>query len=117
MNASTNKQYMISLYDYACEFEPQIKSKKVKILLETTSQGKIKIIIDPNKSIKELIKFYFEKIKRPELFGDQNIRFILNANLISQDSNQPIKTYLNKKVDVNTIVIDDLEDKIKPKHN
>ena len=73
----------------------------------------MRIIIDPNKTIRELIKFYFEKIKRPELFGDKSIRFILNANLIMHDSNNTIKSYLNKKMTMNTIVVDDLEDKIK----
>ena len=63
--------------------------------------------------MKELIKFYFEKIKRPELYGDNNIRFLLNANLIEHDSNKLIKTYLNKKNDFNFIVVDDLDDKIK----
>ena len=79
----------------------------------TTSQRRIKIIINPDKSVSELIKFYFEKIKRPELFGDNSIRFIMNANLIEYDSNKLIKTYLNKKNDFNVIVIDDLDDKIK----
>ena len=116
MNFSTSMQDIQSICDYECEYEPQIKNnnQKIKILLETTSQEKIRIIIDPNKTIRELIQFYFEKIKRPELFGDKSIRFILNANLFMHDSNIPIKYYLNKKMDVNTIVVDDLEDKIKP---
>ena len=79
----------------------------------TTSQRRIKIIINPDKSVSELIKFYFEKIKRPELFGDPSIRFIMNAQLILPNSKNLIKEYINKKNDINTIVIDDLDDKIK----
>ena len=37
----------------------------------------------------------------------------MNANLVAHDSNEMIKKFLNKKFDVNTIVVDDLEDKIK----
>ena len=88
--------------------------KKVTILLVTTSQTRIEIKIDPEKTVKELIQFYFEKINRPELYGDPNIRFLSNAKLLSHDSNDLIKTYLSKtNKEKITIVVDDLEDKIK----
>ena len=95
--------------------EPNIQNdiRKSKILLETTSQAKIQVNIDPNKPAKELIKLYFEKIKRPDLYGDPSIRFLLNANFVAHDSNELLQKFLNKKSDVNTVVIDDLEDKIK----
>jgi surface protein len=96
------------------EYEPKIKNgtPKVYIILMTTSQRKIKILINPDKSMSELIKFYFESIKRPELFGDPSIRFIMNAQLIFSDSKGLIKDYINNKNEINTIVIDDLDDKI-----
>ena len=54
-------------------------------------------------------------IKRPELFGDPSIRFLLNAYLLFHDSKDLIINYINKFDDVNnTIVIDDLDDKIQP---
>ena len=100
--------------DEEYEYESIIKSDtpKINIVLVTTSQRKIKILINPDKTITELIKFYFEKIKRPELFGDKSIRFIMNAQLILPGSKDLIKNYINKNNDVNTIVIDDLDDKI-----
>ena len=75
---------------------------------------KWQILIDPYKIVTELIKFYFEIIKRPELFGDLSIRFLLNAYLLSHDSKDLIINYINKFDDFNTIVIDDLDDKIQP---
>ena len=81
--------------------------------METTSQTKIQVTIDPNKPAKDLIKFYFEKINKPELYGDSSIRFIINAKLIPHDSNNLIKSYLNSKIDINTIVVADDDDKIK----
>ena len=97
------------------EYEPQDKnsSKKVKIKLETTSQSKIEIIIAPEKTMTELIQFYFKIINQPTLYGDSSIRFLMNANLIMHDSKYLIKTYINPKSDTNIIVIDDLDDKIK----
>ena len=83
----------------------------MKIIITTTSQYKIGILIDPNKTVKELIKFYFETIKRPELFGDKSITFIWSANVITHDSNTTIKSHLNKRLDNNTIVVDDEEGK------
>ena len=81
--------------------------------METTSQTKIQINIDPNKPVKDLIKFYFEKINKPELYGDSSIKFIMNAKLIPHDSNDLIKSYLNGKIDINTCVVADDDDKIK----
>ena len=98
------------------EYEPHEKNNnnvKVKIILETTSQTKVQILIDPNKTLTELIQFYFQIIKRPDLFKDKSIRFLLNAKLISHDSSDMIKNYISKKVEINKIIIDDLDDKIK----
>jgi len=98
------------------EYEPKLENKnaKIKIILETTGQKKLQILIDPNKTMTELIKFYFEIIKRPDLFGDPSIRFLFNSNFTPHNSKDLIKKYISKLVDVNTIVIDDLEDKIQP---
>ena len=98
------------------EYELYVKSKnaKIKILLVTTGQKKLQILIDPNKTMTELIKFYFEVIKRPELFGDQSIRFLFNSFFIPHNSKDLIRKYINKYNYVNTIVINDLEGKIQP---
>ena len=98
------------------EYEPYVKRKnaKIKILLVTTGQKKLKILIDPNKAMTELIKFYFEVIKRPELFSDQSIRFLFNSFFIPHNSKDLIRKYINKYNYVNTIVINDLEGKIQP---
>ena len=97
------------------EFEPEVQSfnPKVKIIFETTSQSKIKILIDPEKTVTEAIQFFFKIIKQEELFGDSTIRFLLNGNTIGHNSKDLIKNYINKKIDANTIVVADEDDKIK----
>ena len=98
------------------EYEPHEKNNnniKVKIILETTSQTKVQILIDPNKTLTELIQFYFQIIKRQDLFKDKSIRFLLNAKLLPHDSSDMIKKYISNKVEINTIIIDDIEDKNK----
>ena len=87
--------------------------KKLSILFETTAQRREKILIEEDITIKDLIKLYFDKINQPELYGDPNIRFLINANLLYQDSVELIKEYINKKQDVYKIIVDDLEDKIR----
>ena len=111
-NIIENEVLNIDISEY--EYEPHIKSEsaKIKILLVTTSQKKLQIIIDPNKTMTELIKFYFEVIKRQELFGDPSIRFLFNSFFIPHNSKDLIKKYINNFNDVNTIVINDLEGKI-----
>ena len=98
------------------EYEPEVpKENKIPIIIETTSQIKVQILIDPNKTMVELIKYYFKVIGKKDLFNDQSIRFILNANLITHNSKDLINNYIKKETKVYTIIVDDLEDKIKPK--
>ena len=75
-------------------------------------QRKTTIIIDPNESINDLIKFYLKQIKKPELISDPTIRFIKNAEQILPNSKDMIKNYIKNKDDPFIIMVDDLEDKI-----
>ena len=59
-----------------------------------------------------LIKFYFEKVQKPELISDPNIRFVKNAEQISPNSKDLIKNYIKGKNDPLIIMVDDLDDKI-----
>ena len=95
------------------EYQPENHSKnKLIIALETTSQYQIQILIGTDKTMEELIKFYFESIKKPELFDDNSIRFLLNSFVIEHNSKKRIKDYIGKYSNVKKIIIDDLEDKI-----
>ena len=60
-----------------------------------------------------LIKRYFKKIKKPDLYLDQSIRFLMDAKLIPHDSNDLIKSFISEYNSLYTIVVDDLEEKIK----
>ena len=61
--------------------------------------------------MEQLIKCYFKIIKKPELFGDKNVRFLLNGNFIPQNSQQLISEYLMGDNNL-FILIDDLEERI-----
>ena len=94
------------------EYEPEKKSaNKKKIIFETTGQYKVQITIEPDKTMEELIKYYFEIRKRKDLFGDKTISFMLNGNVIFHDSKDKIKKFINQKNDVNIILVNDVEDK------
>ena len=70
----------------------------IDIIFITTSQKKTRIIIDPKKSIKELIRFYLVKEQKPELFGDSRIRFVKNATTLPHNSDDLIEKYNNTKI-------------------
>ena len=89
----------------------KIITKKIKIKLSTTNQYKTKIFIDSKNTMEQLIKSYFKIIKKPELFGDKNVRFLLNGNFIPQNSKQLISEYLMDDNNL-AILVDDLEDQI-----
>ena len=65
-------------------------------------------------TVSEMIKKYFESYNRPDLFGDQDVRFLFNAKLLIHDSKDPISNYINKNYasNSNIIVVDDLNDKL-----
>ena len=88
------------------------KNKRL-IRFETTNQIRIEILIDPNKTMRELIKFYFDKIKRGYLFGDKDILFIYGGNSISHFSDDLIKD-IKSGIDNDSmfILVSDAEDKI-----
>ena len=65
-----------------------------------------------------MISFYFEIIKRPELYGDEKIVFLRNGNAIPIPyPKEPIETLKDKIVTLETfrIVVIDQEDKMKKK--
>ena len=115
LKQNTDLYQLILEEDGIFEYEPKIKGEclKKRINFMTVTQRKTKILIDPNKSMNVLIIFYFEVIKRPELYGDSSIRFLMYGNLIPHNSKNLIKKYINPKNDINTIVVDDLDDKLK----
>ena len=100
------------------EEKKEKKSKNKNLLLvifKTTAQYTIEISIDPNKKMKELIRQYFKKINREDLYGDDSIRFFKNANFFTHDSNDLILPYFEGKNEGNIITVDDLENKIQVK--
>ena len=102
-----------NLREFEYEPEEQGDTQKVKFILETISQYKVFISFDPNKTMKELIQFYFQKIKKPYLYGDPDIRFLFCARFIPHDSNDLIKMHIKDYNSTYIFVIDDVEDKIK----
>ena len=93
-------------------YENGVKNK-INIRFETTGQFKVQIIIDPIKTMEELIHSYFEKIGKSNLFGDKSIIFLANGQSIEHDSKVLIKEFFKRESDdVSTIVVNDQEDKI-----
>ena len=62
--------------------------------------------------MRELIKIFFDKIKREDLFGDKTIAFLYRGSVISHFSDDLIKDMTDND-DFMTIIVDDLYDKIK----
>ena len=104
-----NSTENINSYTYDSKAD---KNNNISVTIITTNNLKTIVFISPNKKLCDLIKYYFDMIKRQELFNDPKIRFIINSNVISHDSEDLISKYMqndNKKI---TILVDDLEDKI-----
>ena len=92
------------------EFNDELSSQKIEIRFVTTRQQRIKISIDKNRTIENLIRLFFIKVGYPEYFGDNSIIFLYNANILFHNSQDLIKDIY--KPDHDTIVVDDRDDKL-----
>ena len=68
-----------------------------------SNQTKIKI--DSDEKMKDLIKFYFNILNRPDLYGCQHIFFKCNNVDIKPDSEDPIKKYITGQNNEITILV------------
>ena len=93
-------------------FIPRKDDNLVTFIFEISSQRKTIIRINECNSIKFLIHLYFDKIQRPDLYGNPSIRFLYNEKILNFDSEDRIKSLKIKPGD-NKIFVDDLEDKLK----
>ena len=111
-NVKTEKFKIDDNDDENAEFNDELSSQKIKIFFETTSHHKTIISIDKNRKIENLIKLYFKNMGHPECFGDKNILFLYNAQLLYHDSQDLIKKYIRNDQENITIIVDDLDDKL-----
>ena len=99
-------------------YEPKKpKINPVRIILMQTNQEKVKILIDSNKKMKELIKFYFEVKNKPELYKDLSIAFLKSGNEIKHTSEKTVKDIIGADNDANIILVADADDKIQLNNN
>ena len=112
IDLSYNYRNQFPIYEY----EPKIDKKNpIIIIFSAPGFGETKILADYDKTIEELIKFYFIIIKRPDLYGDKSINFLINGSVILPPyPNDSIETLLNNIDNYRTvkIVVNDPEDKI-----
>ena len=98
------------------EYEPENdKENPIIIIFNSPVIGDTKILIDYNKTIDELIKFYFKIIKRPDLYGNQNIIFLINGeSILPPYPNTSIEALISNIQNYRTIriVVNDFEDQL-----
>jgi len=87
------------------------EGKKI-FIFKTTAQKTVEIEIEEDKNIQDLIKLYFETIKKPELYGDESILFLVNGNILPLDPNVVIKEKFKDRNEAIVILIDDNDEKI-----
>ena len=90
------------------------KKNVINIIFETTAQYKVDIEIEYEKTMEELIKLYFKKINRLDLYGDKNIVFLYSGKVIKHNSKDIIRNYFEKKKSHygNKIIINDILNKL-----
>ena len=92
---------------------PNHKVGEQKIFIfKSTSQCEMQVVVDTDETMEQLIKKYFETIEKKNLFGDEKIVFIWNAEVIPHNSKNLIKNYFNKRNEGNVILVSDLDNQI-----
>ena len=89
------------------EHEPQNdKENPMKVIFQNPIFGDYNILIDSNKTIDELIRFYFEISGRSELYGDRSIIFLIGGrSILPPYPNDTVETLKNRIVNSETIKI------------
>ena len=92
------------------QHEPGLKkANPILIFFESAEFGTIRLYIDFNKTIDELIRCYFNEIKRPELYRDKSFSFLVDGECLhfpySKYSKAPVENLISKIDPFKTITI------------
>ena len=93
------------------EYEPyNNKNNPMLIIFQNPRFGDSNILIDSNKTIDELIKFYFEISGRKDLYGDESIIFLIRDNSIAppypKENISTLKNEITKSGTIKIVVVD-----------
>ena len=102
------------IYEYITENDCE-KGNKIKVTFMNTAGSKVIILINPNRTIKELVKYFFKIIQRPSLYKEENICLIINGGNIDRKSKNEIKSLfqLSDEKKELIIIVDDSDEKLK----
>ena len=81
----------------------------------TPRESKVIILINPNRTIKELVKYFFKIIQRPSLYKDKTICLLINGGNMDRKSKNEIKSLfqLSDEKKELIIIVFDLDEKLK----
>ena len=86
------------------------------IIFQNPGFGDSTVLIDSNKTIDELIRFYFNISERKDLYGDKSITFLIGSKIIVHPYPKDSVVTLKKRIANSRtikIVVDDRNDKMK----
>ena len=113
INSSNNNEIKTTIIE---EVPNNEKNYQIIIIFENLNFGDSNILIDPEKTIDELIRIYFKKCKRLDLYGDKTISFLINSKTITPPyPKESIETLKNTVANSETIriVVNDSDNKMK----
>ena len=102
------------IYEYITENDCE-KGNKIKVTFMNTAGSKVIILINPNRTTEELIKYFFKIIQRPSLYKEENICLLINGGNIDRKSKNEIKSLfqLSDEKKELTIIVNDSDEKLK----
>ena len=96
------------IYEYITENDCE-KGNKIKVTFMNTRESKVIILINPNRTTEELVKYFFKIIQRPSLYKEENIGLLINGGNIDRKSKNEIKSLFqlsDEKKELKIIVAD-----------
>ena len=113
MYSSIKKRYNSSIFEYE---QYNDKENSMIIIFQNSGFGDSIILINSNKTIDELIRFYFQISERKDLYGDESITFLIeDKTIIPPYPKESIESLKNKNTYSETIKIEVIykDDKMK----
>ena len=78
---------------------------KYNIFIVNAQGGQVLLVLDPDITVKEMLKTYLMKIKKPELFGKiDKISFLFNAERLIFEDSRKIKELFKYTPNYNILV-------------
>ena len=98
-NQINNIEFEDNIYD-----DRNTPGIKYNVIFQNDQMKKTVLILNPNRTVDEMLTAYLKRIKNPELIGQNNkLLFLLNNNILSFGDQTPISNFTLSSIEIRVL--------------